>query len=61
MDRLKSMFFYQLALLSNKFVFVSHLTHLSGIYLKRWFSWLEGGKQTTERKTKNTVKVKQQH
>ena len=55
------MFFYQLALLSNNFVFVSHLTHLSGIYLKRWFSWLEGGKQTTERKTKNTVKVKQQH
>ena len=43
MDRLKSIFFYQV-ILSNNLVLMSQL---SGIYLESWFSWLWGGLQKT--------------
>ena len=42
MDKLKSMFFSQLTLLSYNLVLMSHL---SGIYLKSWSSWLRVGVQ----------------
>ena len=42
MHKLKSMSFYQLALLSNSLALKSYL---SGIYLESWFSWLWGGMQ----------------
>ena len=44
---LKSMFFYQLALLSNKHVLMSYLTV---IYLESWFSWLAEWVQKTLKK-----------
>ena len=52
MNRLKSMFFSQLTLLSNILILTSYL---SGINLKSWFSWLWGGVQKTfQKKIKQT-------
>ena len=39
MHKLKSMFFYQLTLISNNLVLMSYL---SGIYLESCFPWLVG-------------------
>ena len=52
MHKLKSMFFSQLALLSNNLVLTSYLR---GIYLESQFSCLWGGVQETSKKrTKQT-------
>ena len=37
----------------NNFVLMSYL---SGIYLKRWFSWLEGRMQKTKKTKKKKIK-----
>ena len=55
MHRLKSMFFSQLALLSNNLVLTSYL---SGIYLESWFSWLWGGVQKTSKKRRKQTEEK---
>ena len=48
----KSMFFYQLTVLSNNHVLMSCL---SGIYFKSWFYWQEGWVQKTLiKRTKQT-------
>ena len=71
MYSLKSMLFYQLALLSNNLLLMSYL---SRIYLESCFSWLWGGMQKTlrkrikqakekhwEMKTKNNEEYKETH
>ena len=52
---LKSMLFYQLALLSNNLLLMSYL---SRIYLESCFSWLWGGMQKTLRKRIKQAKEK---
>ena len=47
MPMLKSMFFYQLTLLSNKHILMSYLIV---IYLESWFSWLAEWVQKTLKK-----------
>ena len=55
MPRLKSMFFYQLTLLSNNHVLMSCLI---GTYLESSFSWLGGGVQKTSKKRRKKTEEK---
>ena len=52
MHRLKSIFLYQLTLLSNNLVLMSYL---SGTYLESWFSRLGGGVQKTLKKRREQI------